>query len=101
MPVRRHLQHWRKARESNPTRSKPPQFSRLLDSLYCRAFQVTCWSGNYWQGRSDLNRESRFWRPMVCQLAYIPGIIADFRLPIADWKLGLRLLAVFRPAQKG
>ena len=31
---------WRKARESNPTRTKPPQFSRLLDSLYCRAFQV-------------------------------------------------------------
>jgi hypothetical protein len=30
---------WRKARESNPTRTKPPQFSRLLDSLYCRAFQ--------------------------------------------------------------
>ena len=25
-----------------------------------------------WQGRSDLNRESRFWRPMVCRLAYIP-----------------------------
>ncbi len=27
-----------------------------------------------WQGRSDLNRESRFWRPMVCRLAYIPEI---------------------------
>ena len=25
-----------------------------------------------WQGRSGLNRESRFWRPMVCRLAYIP-----------------------------
>ena len=30
---------WWKARESNPTRTKPPQFSRLLDSLYCRAFR--------------------------------------------------------------
>jgi hypothetical protein len=27
-----------------------------------------------WQGRSDLNRESRFWRPMVCRLAYIPEL---------------------------
>ena len=38
--VRRRLRNWRKARESNPTRTKPPQFSRLLDSLNCRAFQV-------------------------------------------------------------
>ena len=57
---------WRKARESNPTRTKPPQFSRLFDTLCCRAFRKV------WQGRPDLNRESRFWRPMVCQLAYIP-----------------------------
>src|SRR5712671_4797298 len=41
------ISEWRKARESNPTRAKPPQFSKLLDSLYCRAFLKT------WQGRSD------------------------------------------------
>ena len=38
---------WRKARESNPTRSKPPQFSGLFDSLYCRAFL------KFWQGCFD------------------------------------------------
>ena len=33
------ISNWRKATESNRTRTSPPQFSRLLDSLYCRAFQ--------------------------------------------------------------
>ena len=33
------ISKWRKARESNPKRTKPSQFSRLLDSLYCRAFR--------------------------------------------------------------
>jgi hypothetical protein len=66
---------WRKARESNPTRSMPPQFSRLLDSLYCRAFHV------------KLGRDARirteifdFGDRRFTNCSYTPELISNSRL---------------------
>ena len=52
--------------------------SRTLHGLSRRSFQDCLThstvgpSLNFWQGRSDLNRESRFWRPMVLPVSLHP-----------------------------
>ena len=88
--VRRRLQlvNWRKGQDLNlqatecavvfgttalPVRLPFQEEFRIANCGFriCSLLLAICRS-RCWQGRSDLNRESRFWRPMVCQLAYIP-----------------------------
>ena len=97
IPLSYRSDFWRKGQDSNlqatravvfKTTALPvrlPFHTRLrISDCGLRSWALCSWPfALYWQGRSDSNRESRFWRPAVCQLAYVPK--ADFRLRIEDF----------------
>jgi hypothetical protein len=87
---------WRRRSESNAHRISPGRLatcchtvrrrlqiggrlgSRTLHGLSRHSFQDCLTRSSVgpslrnWQGRSDLNRESRFWKPMVCPVSLHP-----------------------------
>ena len=93
---RKSAMRWRRRSESNAHEISPGKLatcchtirrrlqiggrlgSRTLHGLSRRSFQDCLThstvgpSLNFWQGRSDLNRESRFWRPMVLPVSLHP-----------------------------
>ena len=80
MPVRRHLQM------AEGYGVEPYTAISRRSFQDCLTHSTVGPSPKVWQGRSDLNRESRFWRPMVCQLAYIPKIFLVHVVGLAPTK---------------